>query len=215
MLESIGQKHQRLGERVLSEDEIKAFWLATDALANRVRGGLRLLLLTGCRLNRIAALRWEELSADGTQIKLPGTRTKNHRPHVVPLAPLAQTTIAEIPRISDCPYVFTTNGKTPVAIGSKIKNKLDAEMNLPPWRIHDLRRTAVTGMAELGIRPDVIELCVNHVSGTRGSIAGVYNRSELLPERRKALERWAVQVQGIVTGKPAKVVQLHKRRGAP
>ena len=202
-------------ERVLSDDEIKALWLATDALANPFAAVLRLLLLTGCRLNEIAALRWEELSADGTQIKLPGTRTKNHRPHVVPLVPLPQTIIAGFPRIADCPYVFTTDGKAPVAIGSKIKNKLDAEMNLPPWRIHDLRRTAVTGMAELGIRPDVIELCVNHVSGTRGSIAGVYNRSELLPERRKALERWAVQVQGIVTGKPAKVVQLHKRRGAP
>jgi integrase len=202
-------------ERVLINDEIKAFWLATDALAKPFAAVLRLLLLSGCRLKEIAALRWEELSADGTQINLPGTRTKNHRPHVVPLAPLAQTIIAETTRIADCPYVFTTNGKAPVAIGSKIKNKLDAEMDLPAWRIHDLRRTAVTGMAELGIRPDVIELCVNHVSGTRGGIAGVYNRSELLPERRLALERWAVQVQGIVSGEPAKVVQLHKRGGAP
>jgi integrase len=202
-------------ERELSNDEIKAFWLATDALATPFAAVLRLLLLSGCRLNEIAGLRWEELSADGSQINLPGTRTKNHRPHVVPLAPLAQTIIAEIPRIADCPYVFTTNGKAAVAIGSKIKNKLDAEMNLPAWRIHDLRRTVVTGMAEMGIRPDVIELCVNHVSGTRGGIAGIYNRSELLPKRRNALKRWAVHVQGIVSGEPNKVVQLHKRGGAP
>jgi integrase len=209
-------------ERVLSNDEIKAFWLATDTLAKPKEvdakpppfgAVLRLLLLTGCRLNEIAALRWEELGADATQINLPGARTKNHRSHLVPLAPLAQSIIAAIPRIADSPYVFTTNGKAPVAIGSKIKNKLDAEMNIPAWRIHDLRRTAITGMAELGLRPDVIELCVNHVSGTRGGIAGVYNRSELLPERRNALERWAVQVQGIVSGKPAKVVQLRKRGG--
>jgi integrase len=202
-------------ERVLSNDEIKAFWLATDALAKPFAAVLKVLLLTGCRLNEVASLRREELSADGTQINLPGTRTKNHRPHVVPLAPLTQTIIAEIPRIADCPYVFTTNGKAPVAIGSKIKNKLDAEISIPAWRIHDLRRTAVTGMAELGIRPDVIELCVNHLSGTRGGIAGVYNKSELLPERRLALERWAVQVQGIVSSKPVKVVRLRKRGGAP
>jgi len=204
-------------ERVLTNAEIKAFWQATDGKEIRPQFGvvLKLLLLTGCRLNEIAALRWEELGADGTQINLPGTRTKNHRPHVVPLAPLAQTIIAAVPKIDSCAYVFTTNGKAPVAIGSKIKNRLDTEMKIPAWRIHDLRRTAVTGMAELGIRPDVIELCVNHVSGTRGGIAGVYNRSELLPERRLALERWAVQVQGIVSGKPAKVVQLHKRGGAP
>jgi len=203
-------------ERVLTNAEIKAFWQATDGKEIRPQFGvvLKLLLLTGCRLNEIAALRWEELGADGTQINLPGTRTKNHRPHVVPLAPLAQTIIAAVPKIDSCAYVFTTNGKAPVAIGSKIKNRLDTEMKIPAWRIHDLRRTAVTGMAELGIRPDVIELCVNHVSGTRGGIAGVYNRSELLPERRLALERWAVQVQGI-SGKPAKVVQLHQRGGAP
>jgi len=85
-------------------------------------------------------------------------------------------------------------------------------MKIPAWRIHDLRRSAVTGMAELGIRPDVIELCVNHVSGTRGGIAGVYNRSELLPERRAALERWAVQVQGIVSGKLANVLPMPRKR---
>jgi integrase len=202
-------------DRVLSNDEIKAFWRATDGREIRPQFGavLKLLLLTGCRLNEIAELRWDELSADITQINLPGTRVKNHRPHRVPLAPTAQSIIAAIPRIVDCPYVFTTNGKAPVAIGSKIKNRLDkAMMGMPAWRIHDLRRTAVTGMAELGVRPDVIELCVNHISGSRGGIAGVYNRSELLPERRDALERWAVQVQGIVSGKPANVLPMPRKR---
>ena len=201
-------------DRVLSNDEIKAFWRATDGTEIRPQFGavLKLLLLTGCRLNEITALRWEERSADGTQINLPGSRTKNHRPHVVPMVPLAQSIIAAMPRIADCPYVFTTNGKAPVAIGSKVKNRLDEAMGVREWRIHDLRRTAVTGMAELGIRPDVIELCVNHVSGTRGGIAGVYNRSELLPERRAALERWAVQVQGIVSGKLANVLPMPRKR---
>ena len=79
--------------------------------------------------------------------------------------------------------------------------------------LHDLRRTAVTGMAELGVRPDVIELCVNHASGHRGGIAGVYNESELLSERRAALERWAQHVLGIAGGRPANVTPLAAARG--
>ena len=197
-------------DRVLTNDEIVKFWRTTEQIRPQFGSVLKLLLLTGCRLNEIAQLRWEELSAD--EINLPGTRTKNHRAHRIPLAPMAQSIIAAMPRIDDCPYVFTTNGKAPVSVGSKIKNGLDAEMKIPAWRIHDLRRSAVTGMAELGIRPDVIELCVNHVSGTRGGIAGVYNRSELLPERRAALERWAVQVQGIVSGKLANVLPMPRKR---
>jgi integrase len=129
----------------------------------------------------------------------------------VPLAPLAQELIESVAAKGDV-FVFTTDGKAPVSLGSKIKNRLDASMNVPPWRVHDLRRTAVTGMAELGIRPDVIELCVNHVSGTRGGIAGVYNKSELLDERRAALERWATHVAGVVSGEAANVVPL--KRGA-
>jgi hypothetical protein len=74
--------------------------------------------------------------------------------------------------------------------------------------LHDVRRSVVTGMAELGIRGDVIELVVNHVSGARGGIAGTYNRSELLPERTAALERWAVYVAGLIEGRPANVVPL-------
>jgi hypothetical protein len=71
-----------------------------------------------------------------------------------------------------------------------------------------LRRTFVTGLAELGIRPDVIELAVNHISGTRGGIAGVYNRSELMAERRAALERWSIHIAGLVSGRSDNVVAL-------
>jgi hypothetical protein len=91
----------------------------------------------------------------------------------------------------------------------KEREERGSDVVIGPWRLHDLRRTAVTGMAELGIRPDVIELTVNHVSGSRGGIAGVYNRSELLDERRAALERWAAHVDRLVSGAAAnKVVPL-------
>ena len=67
---------------------------------------------------------------------------------------------------------------------------------IPPWRLHDLRRSFVTGLIELGVPPHVVERRVNHISGTRGGIAGIYNTSELLPERRAALERWATHIAG-------------------
>jgi hypothetical protein len=105
---------------------------------------------------------------------------------------------------------------------SRVKSRLDDAMlriareergagaEIAPWRLHDLRRTAVTGMVELGAAPHVVEAAVNHVSGAKAGVAGVYNRSQLLPERRAALERWASHVQGIVTGRPAQVVPLRR-----
>ena len=147
---------------------------------------------------------------DGATWTIPGARTKNRRVHVVPLAPLARQLIASVPGNGE--LVFTTDGRSPVSVGSKIKRRLDQAMKIPPWRLHDLRRTFVTGLAELGIRPDVIELAVNHVSGLRGGIAGVYNRSELLPERRAALERWATHMQGLVAAQQENVVSLRGRK---
>jgi integrase len=108
--------------------------------------------------------------------------------------------------------VATTDARTPVWIGSKIKGRLDRAMKIAPWRIHDLRRTFVTGLAELGVRGDVIELAVNHVSGHRGGIAGVYNRSELMPDRRAAMERWSAHVEGLVTDRPTRVVAIRRGR---
>jgi hypothetical protein len=88
----------------------------------------------------------------------------------------------------------------------------DSAATIPHWQFHDLRRTAVTGLGDLGIRPDVIELCVNHQSGSRGGVAGVYNRSTLLSERKEALERWALHVAGIVERRPANVTRLAGKR---
>jgi integrase len=199
-------------DRVLTNAEIVKFWRATDAIAGPFGAVLKLLLLTGSRLNEVSRLRWDEVSEDGAQLNIPGTRTKNHRAHAVPLAPMAQGIVASVSKIDGCPYVFTTNGKSPVSGWSKTKMRVDAEMQVPPWRLHDLRRTAVSGMGELNIRPDVIELCVNHVSGSRGGIAGTYNRSELLPERRAALSRWASHVAGLVTGRASNLRPIRPRR---
>jgi integrase len=199
-------------ERVLTNSEMVKFWKGTDRVSGPFRAVLQLLLLTGCRLNEIAELRWDEVSEDGAALNLPGTRTKNHRPHTVPLAPLARGIVAGAPRIDGCTFVFTSNARSPVSGWSKTKMKLDAEMGVSDWVLHDLRRTAVTRMAELGVRPDVIEAVVNHVSGARAGVAGTYNRSELLAERRAALDLWAAHVAAIVAGRPATIVPIRRPR---
>jgi integrase len=197
-------------DRVLTADEIVRFWHACANITEPFGAVLRLLLLTGCRLNEIAAMCWDELR-DGN-LHLPATRTKNRHPHIVPLPPLARDIIAVVPRIEHCPFVFTTTGRTPISGWSKVKRQLDTAMgNPPPWIIHDLRRSFVTHLAELGIRPDLIEVIVNHVGGHRGGVAGIYNRSERMDERRAALARWATHVQGLVSRAPTNITPLRAR----
>jgi integrase len=195
-------------DRVLDDGEIVKYWIAAGAEHPAVAAALKLLLLTGARLNEVAGMPRAELADDGTVWNLPGSRTKNRRAHTIPLAPLARDLIATVPVIAGSPLVFTLGGRVPLNGWGLVKQRLDAEMRVPTWRLHDVRRSVVTGMAKLGIRPDVIELCVNHASGSRGGIAGVYNRSELLPERQAALERWAAHVEGLVGGTSAKIVAL-------
>jgi integrase len=183
--------------RVLTDDEIQKFWRAAGQELPVFSSPLKLLLLTGCRVNEIAGLRRAELSGDA--INLPESRTKNHRAHVVPLAPLAGDLIPE----GDGACVFsTTRGIRPVQLGSKLKHRLDARMAIAPWTLHDLRRTAATGMARLRIAPHVIEAVLNHVSGAKASVADIYNVYQYEDEKKAALERWASHVEGVVSGRP-------------
>jgi integrase len=127
------------------------------------------------------------------------------------LAPLAQQILAGVAGKGE--LVFTTTGKTPVSGWSKLKKRLDAAMGtVPPWRLHDVRRSCATGMAELGIPPHIVEAALNHVSGAKAGVAGTYNRAAYAPEKKAALERWAAHVSGLVAGKPASVVPIRGRR---
>ncbi|MFZ1148381.1 MAG: tyrosine-type recombinase/integrase, partial [Xanthobacteraceae bacterium] len=193
-------------DRVLSDAEIIALWRAADVERSEFGAPLKLLLLTGSRLNEVTGMRRAELSDDGATWTLPKERVKNRRTHVVPLPPLARTLIESVPTTGD--LVFTTDGAHPVVIGSKIKHRLDAAMNCPPWRIHDLRRTAATGLAEIGIAPHIVEACLNHISGAKAGVAGVYNRAAYAPEKAAALIRWATHVDGLVSGRTADVTPM-------
>ena len=187
-------------DRVLTNAEIRLFWTATDTIGEPFGALLKILLLTGCRREEVAGMRWSELSEDGATWTIPAARTKNWRVHDVPLSPLAQSIIAGVTKIEG-DFVFTTTGRTSVSGFSRVKARLDVLMGaVPPWRIHDLRRTAATGMAAIGVPPHLVEAILNHTSGAKASVAGVYNRYAYEPEKKAALARWAAHVEAIVTG---------------
>jgi integrase len=200
-------------DRVLSDGEIAKFWKAADAERGEFRAVLKLLLLTGCRLNEVAGMKPSELSDDGKMWNIPSARTKNGRPHSVPLSQLAQGVLADAAEnIEQRAFVFTTTGVARVGSWSKIKVRLDSRMKIPHWRLHDLRRSAATGMAEIGVAPHIIEAILNHISGAKAGVAGTYNRAVYSNEKRIALERWAAHVQGVVRGGAANVAQFGKRQ---
>jgi integrase len=195
-------------DRVLSKDEIVRFWAAAGDAGEPFDAALKLLLLTGCRLNEVCGMRREELSEDGTMWEIPGSRTKNHRPHVVPLPPLAREIIAGVHRIEGTDLILSSSRKTPLSGWSKTKDRLDEAMGAPSWRLHDLRRTAATRMAELGIAPHIIEATLNHISGAKAGVAGTYNRAAYAPEKKAALARWASHIAGLIEGRPANVTPI-------
>jgi site-specific recombinase XerD len=200
-------------ERVLEEPEIAILWRALDVLGPWHAACIRLLLTTGQRLNEIAKLRHDEIREDA--IELAKTRTKNKRPHTVPLSGLAREVLDAVPRVEGCGYVFSS-GRSPVGGWSNVKRRLVAEMrrlgwNCAPFVIHDLRRTCASHLARLGTRIHVTEKILNHVSGTMRGLVGVYQRYSYRDEMREALERWAVEIARI-TGE--NVVRLDERRVA-
>jgi integrase len=164
-----------------------------------------LLALTGQRREEVGGMRWDELDLDARLWRIPPERTKNHRPHDVPLSGPALQILAKVIR-RDRPFVFG-EGDGPFQGWSKAKSALDkriadAGSTPAPWRLHDLRRTVATRMGDLGIEPHVVEAVLNHVSGTKAGVAGVYNRSLYAGEKRAALALWADHVMSTFQGGP-------------
>jgi integrase len=196
------KRPEQARDRVLSEKEIQLVW---HALPDNGYGTIvKLLILTGQRANEIAALRWSEIDFKTNVINLRRERTKNGRPHTIPLAATARALLAEMPVQEGRELVFG-KGAGPFGDWSNSKKKLDAAIAgngkpLPPWTIHDLRRSVATGMADIGIQPHIIEAVLNHVSGHKGGVAGIYNRANYAKEKAEALARWDAHVAAIVGG---------------
>lgn len=181
--------------RVLSEAELAAIWRACgDDAYGRI---VRLLILTGQRREEIGGLHWSEV--EGSAIRLPPDRVKNGREHLVPLAPAALAILEGLRGPSGSPLVFG-----PCGSWSNRKLALDLRIArtgyaMAPWRLHDIRRTVATRMGDrLGVLPHVVEAILNHISGHKSGVAGVYNLSRYENEMRAALCAWADHIDGLV-----------------
>ena len=184
-------------ERILSTTELRKVLETADKLENPAKTFINMLAITGQRRGETALIKWSELDLDGDIPKwsIPAENAKNRLAHDVALPTQVVTNLRALPRLGD--YVFTTDGKTPISGFSKLKAKLDAgliDCSLAHWTLHDLRRSCATGMADLGIGPHIIEAILNHVSGAKSGVAGLYNRSKYDDERRSALAAWAKHV---------------------
>jgi integrase len=205
------RNQERPRDRVLEPAELRLIWnaLGADDFGNIIK----LLALTGQRASEIAGLCWSEVRDD--LIVLSGERTKNHRPHTVPLSGAARAILDAQTRRPRRDLVFG-NGEGPFSGWSNCKERLDeriaeaAGKPLPHWTPHDLRRTAATRMADIGIQPHIIEAVLNHVSGHKGGVAGIYNRSTYDPEKRAALNLWAEQLLAWVEGRESNVTPLRR-----
>lgn len=197
-------------DRVLNDEELALAWAGAAKLGNFYSAFFRLLILTGQRRQEVAGIDWSELSHNAQTWTIPSERSKNGLPHEVPLSPEAMAVINSLAGDEAWPrkgLIFTTTGKTPISGFGKLKQRLDAAMNeimikraadagekehdpVPPWRVHDLRRTVATGLQRLEVRFEVTEAVLNHVSGARSGVAGVYQRYDWKHEKREALIAW-------------------------
>lgn len=163
-------------DRVLSIEELIAVWRACDD--DEYGFILRLLILTGARADEIGGMPWSELNLDVGTWELPKERSKNHRSHQIVLPSLARELIQKIMPTMGREQLFGSRGAG-FTNWQNAKVKLDQRLGdkVKPWRVHDLRRTTATHMAELGIQPHIVEACLNHYSGHRRGIRQVYNRA--------------------------------------
>jgi integrase len=201
-------------DRVLAPLELRAIWRALPE--NDYGAVVKLLMLTGQRAGEISDLRWHEVGE--AEIKLTSERTKNHRPHTLPLSVPAAEILAAVPRRARSDgapreLVFGA-GEGGFSGWSKAKEQLDeriAEMTgepIAPWRVHDLRRSFATHAADIGVQPHIIEATLNHISGSKAGVAGIYNRNTYEAEKRAALVRWADQLTAWVEGRESNVTPL-------
>jgi integrase len=179
-------------DRVLDDQELAQVILAARKLGGPYAGIVELLALTGQRREEVARLSWEELDLEQRIWTLPKSRTKNAKAHVVNLSEQSIDVLKRAHRQG--PLVFSPLGTKPFQEFSRAKSVLDQLSGVSGWRLHDLRRTCVSGMARLGIAPHVADKILNHQSGTISGVAAVYQRHEFLAERQAALDLWGAHI---------------------
>lgn len=196
-------------DRVLTDDELRALWVAADAAGQPWQAATKLLILTGARRSEVFEANRAEINLKAKEWTVPAARSKNGSPHIIPLSDAAVAIIKAIPAVEGSAKLFPARGngengpsgitKAQLRFRAAMDKALDRETS-ERWTLHDIRRTVATGMQRLGVRFEVTEAVLNHVSGARGGIAGVYQRHDWKAEKRKALNAWATMLERIVSG---------------
>lgn len=214
--------------------ELRALWRVTEPgsiwtkapgkrrTANRVRDGrfargeadaLRLVLLTGARASEVAELAWSEIDLDACTWVLPAARSKNKRPHLLPLLPEAVAILTRRREEVCGPYVFP-GVRSPHMVDEHLSRPLRvvcsrlARLGIAPFTTHDLRRTVETGMAAAKVPKEYRDRVLNHIDASVGGVH--YNMHDYEDEKREALEKWARRLEGMLTGPVSNVVPLRR-----
>jgi len=225
-------------QRTLNDAELRLVWIAAGAFGYPYTPLIRLLILTGQRLREVAEAPWSEFDLSKCQWLIPPERTKNRQPTLVPLSAGALDILKVLPKIQrkedsktgtrPPPYLFTTTAETPISGFSKAKARLDRmiveiakkeaeEAGQEPevvasWRLHDLRRSFGNGLQRIGIKTEVIESALNHVSGTKSGIVGVYQTYKYEAEVRSAMEAWDRHIASLISPASSNNVLSMERR---
>jgi integrase len=189
-------KHEEIARsRLLSDAELKTIWRALPEQGD-YRDIIQLLILTAARLREISELRCSEIDLDKATITLPPARTKNHKQHIIWLS--APTLEILKGRARDEREFVFGSGARGFSNFSKSKRQLDERAKLKaPWVIHDLRRSAATGLAKL-VQPHIVECVLGHVVGFRAGVSSVYNQHAYEDKKRHALDLWGTHISGLV-----------------
>jgi integrase len=195
-------------ERVLSDCELARIWkcCGDDAFGKIIR----LLILTACRRAEIGDMCWSEIDLEGETVTIPGQRSKNGRAHTLPLTPIMRDIISTVRRLVTRDQLFGLRGDGFTG-WVKGKRALDERSGVSAWTVHDIRRTVATRMADLGVQPHIVEALLNHRSGHRAGVAGIYNRSSYEREVAAALAMWADHVRALVDGEEKKILVIPPR----
>src|SRR5262249_3761564 len=184
---------ERERDRILNDDELRAVWRTAEVFPSPWGQFIRFLLLTACRRTEASAMTWTEISGD--EWTIPKERYKTGVEVTLPLSKAAMKVLAEIPRIKDCEYVFTTDARHPISGFSTFKLKFDIACGVKDWRLHDLRRTSRSALSRAGVNADIAERCMGHaLPGVRA----VYDRHRYLDEMRAAFEALAAQINAVL-----------------
>ena len=187
-------------DRTLTTDELTALWRAIDKLPQLPRAYFRVIVLTGARRNEVRCMAWSELDLDAELWRVPPERNKSGRAFDLPLTAPVVETLQALPRIG--PMVFTLDGKRPMAVHQLVE-RVRGDARLIDVRLHDLRRTLRTGLAELGVGFEVAERVLNHAMP---GLQAVYNRHNYVAEKRTALALWAEHVLSLAAKREATLV---------